>query len=35
VRSDLQVCPQCGPRPESGAAFCSECGRPLTAASVT
>ncbi|MDH3289617.1 MAG: zinc ribbon domain-containing protein [Gemmatimonadota bacterium] len=26
----LAVCPQCGPRPETGAAFCSDCGRPLT-----
>jgi hypothetical protein len=22
-------CPSCGPRPESDAAFCSSCGRPL------
>jgi hypothetical protein len=29
VRKDLQVCSACGPRPETGAAFCSECGRPL------
>lgn len=29
ARKDLQVCPHCGPRPETGAAFCSECGRPL------
>jgi hypothetical protein len=29
VRKDLLVCPNCGPRPETGAAFCSECGRPL------
>ncbi|MDH4043240.1 MAG: hypothetical protein OEY20_07255 [Gemmatimonadota bacterium] len=29
VRQDLQVCPACGPRPETGATFCSECGRPL------
>ena len=29
VRKDLQMCPHCGPRPETGAAFCSECGRPL------
>ena len=25
------VCGVCGPRPESDAAFCSECGRPLAA----
>jgi len=31
VRKDLQICPHCGPRPETGAAFCSECGRPLAA----
>lgn len=24
-------CPHCGPRPETGAVFCSECGRPLAA----
>lgn len=24
-------CPTCGPRPERGAAFCSNCGRPLAA----
>jgi hypothetical protein len=29
ARRDLPVCPSCGPRPETGAAFCSECGRPL------
>lgn len=29
ARKDLAVCPHCGPRPETGAAFCSECGRPL------
>lgn len=23
------VCPVCGPRPESAATFCSDCGRPL------
>jgi hypothetical protein len=32
---DLQICPVCGPRPETGAAFCSECGRPLAAVPVT
>lgn len=26
----LAVCPQCGPRPETQAAFCSDCGRPLS-----
>jgi len=31
VRRGLQICPHCGPRPETGAAFCSECGRPLAA----
>jgi hypothetical protein len=30
VRSGLRVCPSCGPRPETEAAFCSTCGRPLT-----
>jgi hypothetical protein len=35
VRRDLQICPQCGPRPETGAAFCSECGRPLAAVPVS
>jgi hypothetical protein len=29
ARRDLAICPSCGPRPETGAAFCSECGRPL------
>jgi len=29
ARKDLAVCPNCGPRPEAGATFCSECGRPL------
>jgi hypothetical protein len=31
VRSGLQICSHCGPRSETGAAFCSECGRPLAA----
>jgi hypothetical protein len=26
----LTVCPNCGPRPEADAAFCSDCGRALT-----
>jgi len=29
ARQELPVCPNCGPRPETGATFCSECGRPL------
>jgi formate dehydrogenase maturation protein FdhE len=29
ARDQTSVCPVCGPRPETGAAFCSECGRPL------
>ena len=29
ARDHASVCPVCGPRPETGAAFCSECGRPL------
>ena len=28
---DGVMCPQCGPRPESMAGFCSECGSALTA----
>lgn len=31
ARAGLQVCANCGPRPETGAQFCSECGRPLAA----
>lgn len=30
ARQGLTVCPRCGPRPETGAAFCSECGQQLT-----
>jgi hypothetical protein len=30
ARGGMTVCPHCGPRPETGATFCSECGRPLT-----
>jgi hypothetical protein len=29
AREQTSVCPVCGPRPEKGAAFCSECGRRL------
>jgi hypothetical protein len=29
ARQNLTFCPACGPRPEVGATFCSECGRPL------
>jgi hypothetical protein len=32
ARAGLRVCPTCGPRPETAAAFCSECGRPLLSA---
>ncbi|MGD8726224.1 MAG: zinc ribbon domain-containing protein [Gemmatimonadales bacterium] len=27
------VCPSCGPRPEADAAFCSDCGKPLSTSS--
>ena len=30
VRSRARACPACGPRPETDAAFCSDCGRALT-----
>ena len=30
----LSVCPKCGPRPESDAAFCSDCGKPLARAAI-
>ncbi|MEE8191775.1 MAG: zinc ribbon domain-containing protein [Gemmatimonadales bacterium] len=29
--AQAKVCPACGPRPETDAAFCSECGQKLTA----
>ena len=29
ARGKLTICPRCGPRPETGATFCSECGAPL------
>jgi hypothetical protein len=32
ARTGLRICPTCGPRPETGAAFCSACGRPLQGA---
>ena len=36
ARANQQSCPECGPRAESDAAYCSECGRPLeTTRSVT
>jgi hypothetical protein len=28
---EAKVCPNCGPRPEADAAFCSDCGRKLAA----
>ncbi len=30
ARARARVCPACGPRPETDAAFCSDCGRALT-----
>ena len=32
VENAMAVCPNCGPRPESSAAFCSDCGRPVAKA---
>jgi hypothetical protein len=29
ARTQLRVCPACGPRPEPAARYCSRCGRPL------
>jgi len=29
ARTQLRVCPECGPRAEPGARYCSRCGRPL------
>ena len=29
ARAQLRVCPSCGPRPESGARYCSSCGAAL------
>jgi hypothetical protein len=29
ARAQLRVCPDCGPRPESAARYCSRCGRAL------
>ncbi len=29
ARTQLRVCPVCGPRPEPAARYCSRCGRPL------
>jgi hypothetical protein len=35
MRGTGRACPMCGPRPESDAAFCSNCGRRLDAAART
>ena len=35
VEDGVAVCPACGPRPESTAAFCSDCGRPVEKAGVS
>jgi hypothetical protein len=32
ARGSVATCPVCGPRPERDASYCSNCGRPLTAA---
>lgn len=32
AQGGIPVCPNCGPRPEADAAFCSDCGRPLAKA---
>jgi hypothetical protein len=29
ARTQLRVCPECGPRAEPAARYCSRCGRPL------
>ncbi len=29
ARTQLRVCPVCGPRPEPAARYCSRCGKPL------
>ncbi len=29
ARAQLRACPDCGPRPEPAARYCSRCGRPL------
>lgn len=29
ARARLRVCPECGPRPEPAARYCSRCGRAL------
>lgn len=32
AQGGIPICPNCGPRPEADAAFCSDCGRPLSKA---
>ena len=34
VGDEVAVCPNCGPRPESSATFCSDCGRPVVRSGV-